>query len=148
MVNGRKIGAGIVAALFLVTGCGKIAQKAAGIFTRVAIPDSVSGTAYTISQCGRYFWVRFDMDDTASATTDGGGSLGRNSIQDFTLTYSTSSSPARRSVRLDEFFPIEKNIFSHCDDFFVDRYLVSVYTYLNGTSLDHQYSGEEGSGAP
>jgi N-acetylneuraminic acid mutarotase len=69
------------------------APQSTGIFTRVAIPNSISGHTYDISQCGRYFWVRFEMDDTASVATDAGGTLGRNSIQSFTLTYSTCNMP-------------------------------------------------------
>jgi len=65
------------------------APGSTGILSRVSVPCSISGYSYNVSQCARYFWVRFDMDDTASATADDDATFGRNSIQDFTVTYST-----------------------------------------------------------
>ena len=41
--------------------------------------------------CARYFWVLFDLDDTQSATIDGGGSNGRKDILDFTINYIINS---------------------------------------------------------
>jgi len=68
-----------------------VAPSATAVFgPRTTIPGVSPGLPYTtgLNICGQYVWVRFELDDTLSATIDGGGLNGRTDILDFTITYS------------------------------------------------------------
>ena len=69
-----------------------VAPSSTAVFgSRTTISGAGPGVPYAtgLNTCGRYMWVHFDLDDTASATTDNGGVNGRGNILDFTITYNT-----------------------------------------------------------
>lgn len=64
-------------------------------FSGVAsVPDASSGVAYSGGPtCGRYVWVRFDLDDTRSTTVTDSWATGKKDVLDFTIDYNPLGSP-------------------------------------------------------
>jgi hypothetical protein len=59
---------------------------------RATLTDAPPGVpCATVPGCGRWVWVRFDLDDGNSATIDSGGTLGRMDLLDFILNYGAQS---------------------------------------------------------
>lgn len=65
-----------------------VAPSGTAVFgTLATINGARHSVQYGLDTCGRWVWASFDLDDTQSATIDGGGLTGRGDVLDFTVNY-------------------------------------------------------------